>query len=192
MKRSKYHLSICLSVCKPHENQSLNSTATGLETEVKNIKANVEKAKTWAEGIAKGSTQDCEESKRIASESHVLASSLQTKMQDLVQDMAEITKAYAAFEQAQRLKKENACASSSPTPPSLSFSLSPSLPPPSSLCPGAAAENLEMTEKGIMGIVDNCREEAERVEQEIRLNITTMRADIQVVLYDPSSFTDYA
>jgi len=191
MKRSKYSLSICLSICKPHENQSLNSTATGLETEVKNIKANVEEAKTLAEGIAKGSTQDGEESKRIASESHVLASSLQTKMQDLVQDMAEINKAYAAFEKAQRLKKENACASSSPTPPSLSFSLSPSLPP-TSLCPGAATENLEMTEKGIMGIVDDSREEAERVEQEIRLNITTMRADIQVVLCDPSSFTDYS
>jgi hypothetical protein len=44
-----------------------------------------------------------------------------------------------------------------------------------------------------MGIVDDNREEeAERVEQEIRLNITTMRADIQVALYDPSSFTDFA
>ncbi|MFN9898954.1 MAG: hypothetical protein ACK55Z_09220, partial [bacterium] len=47
-KRSKDYLSICLSVYKPHENQSSNSTATGLETEVKSIKAKVEEAKTLA------------------------------------------------------------------------------------------------------------------------------------------------
>jgi hypothetical protein len=46
-----------------------------------------------------------------------------------------------------------------------------------------------MTEKGIMNIVDENRQEAERVEQEIRLNITTMRSDdIQVALFDLSSF----
>ena len=40
----------------------------------------------------------------------MLASSLQTTMQDLLQDMAEITKTCAAFEQAQRLNEEKACA----------------------------------------------------------------------------------
>ena len=45
-----------------------------------------------------------------------------------------------------------------------------------------------MTEKGIMNIVDENREEAERVEREIRLNITTMRSDIQVAPVDVSSF----
>jgi hypothetical protein len=64
---------------------------------------------------------------------------------------------------------------------------SPTLPP----SPGAAAQKLELTEKGIMNIVDENREEAERVEQEIRLNITTMRADIQVALFDLSSFTNF-
>ena len=48
---------------------------------------------TQAEGLGKGSTQEAEESKRNARESHVLASSLQTKMQEMVLDMAEITKA---------------------------------------------------------------------------------------------------
>ena len=43
--------------------------------------------------MGKGSTQEAEESKRNARESHVLASSLQTKMQEMVLDMAEITKA---------------------------------------------------------------------------------------------------
>jgi hypothetical protein len=103
--------SISLTIYLSHKKQGANSTATGLETEVKNIKTNFEEAKTLAEGIAKGSSQDGEEIKRIARESHVLASSLQTTMQDLLQDVAEIT---------------------------------------------------------------------------------TLRADIQVVLYDPSSFTDYA
>jgi hypothetical protein len=90
--------------------QGANSTATGLGTEVKNVKTKIEETKTLAEGIAKASSQDGEESKRIARESHVLASSLQTRMQTLLQDMAEITKTYAAFEQAQRLKEEKACA----------------------------------------------------------------------------------
>ena len=48
---------------------------------------------TQAEGLGKGSSQEAEESKRNARESHVLASSLQTKMQEMVLDMAEITKA---------------------------------------------------------------------------------------------------
>ena len=48
---------------------------------------------TQAEAIGNGSTQEAEESKRIARESHALASSLQTKMQEMVLDMAEITKA---------------------------------------------------------------------------------------------------
>ena len=48
---------------------------------------------TPAVGIGKGSTQEAEESKRNARESHVLASSLQTKMQEMVLDMEEITKA---------------------------------------------------------------------------------------------------
>ena len=39
-----------------------------------------------------------------------------------------------------------------------------------------------------MNIVDENREEAERLEQEIRLNITTMRSDIQVALFDLSTF----
>ena len=43
--------------------------------------------------MGKGSTQEAEESKRNARESHVLASSLQTKMQEIVLDMSEITKA---------------------------------------------------------------------------------------------------
>lgn len=47
---------------------------------------------------------------------------------------------------------------------------------------------MELTEKGIMSIVDENREEAKRVEQEIRLNITTMRSDIQVAPFDVSSF----
>jgi len=54
--------------------------------------------------------------------------------------------------------------------------------------PGAAAQKMELTEKGIMSIVDENREEAERLEQEIRLNITTMRSDIQVAPFDVSSF----
>ena len=102
--------SISLTIFLSHEKQAANSTATSLETEVKYIKTSFEEAKTLAEGIAKGSFQDGEESKRIARESHVLASSLQTTMQDLLQDMAEITKTCAAFEQAQRLKEEKACA----------------------------------------------------------------------------------
>jgi hypothetical protein len=102
--------SISLTINLSHEKQGANSTATGLETEVKNIKTKFEEAKTLAEGIAKGSSQDGEESKRIARESHVLASSLQTTMQDLLQDMAEITKTCAAFEQAQRLNEQKACA----------------------------------------------------------------------------------
>ena len=48
---------------------------------------------TQVQDLGKGSTQEAEESKRNARESHVLASSLQTKMQEMVLDMAEITKA---------------------------------------------------------------------------------------------------
>ena len=70
--------------------------------------------------------------------------------------------------------------------PTLQLSLCLTSPSPS---PGAAAQRLELTERGIMNVVDEHREEAERVEQEIRLNITTMRSDdIQVALFDLSSF----
>jgi hypothetical protein len=47
---------------------------------------------------------------------------------------------------------------------------------------------MELMEKGITSIVDENREAAERVLQEIRLNITTMRSDIQVALFDLSTF----
>jgi hypothetical protein len=41
-----------------------------------------------------------------------------------------------------------------------------------------------------MNVVDEHREEAERVEQEIRLNITSLLADIQVARFD-SSFMNF-
>jgi hypothetical protein len=55
---------------------------------------------------------------------------------------------------------------------------------------GAVAQKMELTEKGITSIVDENCEAAERVLQEIRLNITTMRSDIQVALFDLSSFVN--
>ena len=64
---------------------SLSHTHTNTHTHIR--------THTQAGGIGKGSTQEAEESKRNARESHVLASSLQTKMQEMVLDMAEITKA---------------------------------------------------------------------------------------------------
>jgi hypothetical protein len=81
--------------------------------------------------------------------------------------------------------------------PAIPLSHSPTLP--LSLClaspspsPGAAAQRLELTERGIINVVDEHREEAERVEQEIRLNITNLRADIQVALFvDLSSFRTF-
>ena len=52
------------------------------------------------------------------------------------------------------------------------------------LLAGAAAQRLDLTEKGIMTIVDENREQGERVEQEIRSSIATLRFGIQVCMCD--------
>jgi hypothetical protein len=76
-----------------------------------------------------------------------------------------------------------------PSPsPTLPLSLCLASPSPST---GAAAQRLELTERGIMNVVDEHREEAERVEQEIRLSITSLLADIQVALFDLPSFMNF-
>ena len=77
-----------------------------------------------------------------------------------------------------------------------SLSLSPFIPSDFPLAfpspsPGAAAQRLELTERGIMNVVDEHCEKAERVEQETRLNMTNLRADIQVLFVDLSFFMNF-